>query len=414
MSNTTLTADVIAKLALPILENELGPINLMHRAHESEFASEVNGYKKGASVRIRRPADFTLRTGAVSSSQDVIEGYTNLTVDQQVGVDFQFSSTDLTLSVTDMSERILKPAMSVIANGMLSDVLTKMYRGTYNYVGTPGQTVNSFADYAKAPERLDELAVPQMGRASVLCPTDFWGLVGANATIYIQDVARGALREGELGNLGGVTTMMSQVVPAHTVGAHGGTPLVNGASQNVTYDTAKNTWSQSLITDGWTNSITGILKEGDVFTIANVYMVNPKTKISTGILQQFVVRADANSGASTGPATLTISPPIIVSGPHQTVNAAPADDAPITVLGTASTAYRQNMAFHKNAMSLAVVPMEMPAAAYGASRQSYKGLSVRLIPSYDATNDISKWRMDLLYGRALIDPRVATRFAGTA
>ena len=414
MSNTTLTADVIAKLALPILENELGPINLMHRAHESEFASEVNGYKKGASVRIRRPADFTLRTGAVSSSQDVIEGYTNLTVDQQVGVDFQFSSTDLTLSVTDMSERILKPAMSVIANGMLSDVLTKMYRGTYNYVGTPGQTVNSFADYAKAPERLDELAVPQMGRASVLCPTDFWGLVGANATIYIQDVARGALREGELGNLGGVTTMMSQVVPAHTVGAHGGTPLVNGASQNVTYDTAKNTWSQSLITDGWTNSITGILKEGDVFTIANVYMVNPKTKISTGILQQFVVRADANSGASTGPATLTISPPIIVSGPHQTVNAAPADDAPITVLGTASTAYRQNMAFHKNAMSLAVVPMEMPAAAYGASRQSYKGLSVRLIPSYDATNDISKWRMDLLYGRALIDPRVTTRFAGTA
>ena len=208
--------------------------------------------------------------------------------------------------------------------------------------------------------------------------------------------------------------MMSQVVPAHTVGTATGTPAVNGASQNVTYDTAKNTWTQTLATDGWTNSVTGIVKAGDVFTIAGVYMVNAKTKASTGILQQFVVTADANSGASTGPASLTIAPPIITSGAHQTVNAAPADDALITVVGTGGTAYRQNMAFHKNAMALAIVPMEMPAAAYGGTRQSYKNISVRLIPTYDAANDISKWRMDILYGRKLIDPRVVTRFAGTA
>ena len=70
------------------------------------------------------------------------------------------------------------------------------------------------------------------------------------------------------------------------------------------------------------------------------------------------------------------------------------------------------MAFHKNAMALAFVPMEMPQAANGASRQSYKGISVRVIPSYDAVNDISKWRLDVLYGRRLIDPRVVTRFGG--
>lgn len=151
-----------------------------------------------------------------------------------------------------------------------------------------------------------------------------------------------------------------------------------------------------------------------MFTIAGVYMVNAKTKATTSILQQFVVTADANSGASTGPATLTISPPIITSGPHQTVNAAPIDNALMGMVGTAATGYRQNLAFHKNAMALAIVPMEMPAAAYGGTRQSYKNISVRLIPTYDHTNDISKWRMDVLYGRKLIDPRVATRFAGTA
>lgn len=413
MANTTLTADVVAKIALPILENELGILNKMYRAHESEFDSTVNGYKKGDTVRIRRPADFTVRNGAVASSQDVIEGNTSLTVDQQKGIDFQFTSTDLTLKVEDMGERIVKPAMSSLVNAIALDVLTEMYQGAYNYVGAPGTRVSTFAAFTKAPERLDELAAPTSDRGAVLCPNDFWGLVGANTSLFAPNVVTQALRTGEVGDLGGLSTWMSQVVPAHTVGVATGTPLVNGATQNVTYDTAKLTWTQTLNTDGWTNSTTGILKKGDVFTIAGVFMVNPKTKVSTGILQQFVVTADADSGASTGPAALTISPPIITSGPYKTVTAAPADNAAITVLGTGGASYRQNLAFHKNAMALAVVPMEMPQAAYGASRQSYKGLSVRVIPTYDGVNDISKWRLDILYGRRLIDPRVVTRFAGT-
>lgn len=412
MANNTLTADVVAKIALPILENELGILNKMYRAHESEFDSTVNGYKKGDTVRIRRPADFTVRSGATMSTQDVIEGNTSLVVDQQKGIDFQFTSTDLTLKVEDMGERIIKPAMSSLVNAIALDVLTTMYQGTYNYVGTPGARISTFAGFTKAPERLDELAAPTSERGAVLCPNDFWGMVGANTTLFAPNVVTQALRTGEVGDLGGLSTWMSQVVPSHTVGPLGGTPLINGASQNVTYDSVKLTWAQSLITDGWTAAAANRLKQGDVFTIANVFMVNPKTKATTTILQQFVVNADVSSDG-TGNLTANISPPIITSGPYQTVSAAPADNAAITVLGTAGTSYRQNLAFHKNAMALAVVPMEMPPAAYGASRQSYKGLSVRVIPTYDGTNDISKWRLDILYGRKLIDPRVVTRFGGT-
>lgn len=413
MANTTLTADIVAKEALTILDNELGFIKKLHRAHEDEFSNSVNGYKVGDTISIRRPADFTVRTGAVLSAQDVIEGKVTLTVDQQIGVDFQFSSTDLTLKIDDLSERVIKPAMTNIINHMANDVLTQMYRGVYNWVGTPGQTINSFSDFAKAPERLDEMAVPASERCSVLSPSDHWGLVGNQTSLYIQGAANSAYREGSLGDVGGVANYMSQVVPTHTVGPLGGTPLVNGANQNVTYDTAKNTWTQSLITDGWTASAANRLKAGDVFTIANVFMVNPKTKASTGILQQFVVTADVSSDGS-GNLTASISPPIITTGPHQTVNAAPADNAAITVVGSAATGYRQNMVFHKNCMALAMVPMDMPQAAYNGARQTYKGMSVRVIPIYDGTNDISKWRLDLLYGRRVIDPRLATRVSGTA
>lgn len=419
MANNTLTADVIAKIALPILENELGVINKMYRAHEEEFSSTVNGYKKGDTISIRRPADFTIRSGATMSAQDVIEGKTTLVVDQQIGIDFQFTSTDLTLKVEDMAERIIKPAMSRIANELASDVLIHMYRGTYNLVGTQGTRVDSFSDFSKAPERMDEMAIPSDNRHAILCPSDFWGLVGSQTALYAPSLVGSAYRSGDLGDLGGLATMMSQVTPAHTVGPLGGTPLVNGATQNVSYDTAKNAWTQSLITDGWTAAAASRVKAGDVFTIyaagtsgAKLKMVNPKTKVATAIDQQFVVISDGSSDAS-GNLTLTISPPIITSGPYQTVNVAPADSAGLVFDGTASTAYRQNLAFHKNAMALAVVPMEMPPAAYGGTRQSYKNLSVRLIPTYDATNDISKWRLDLLYGRKLIDPRLTVRFAGT-
>jgi hypothetical protein len=419
MANNTLTADVIAKIALPILENELGVINKMYRAHEEEFSSTVNGYKKGDTISIRRPADFTIRSGATMSAQDVIEGKTTLVVDQQIGIDFQFTSTDLTLKVEDMAERIIKPAMCRIANELASDVLIHMYRGTYNLVGTQGTRVDSFSDFSKAPERMDEMAIPSDNRHAILCPSDFWGLVGSQTALYAPSLVGSAYRSGDLGDLGGLATMMSQVTPAHTVGPLGGTPLVNGPTQNVSYDTAKNAWTQSLITDGWTAAAASRVKAGDVFTIyaagtsgAKLKMVNPKTKVATAIDQQFVVVSDGSSDGS-GNLTLTISPPIITSGPYQTVNVAPADNAGLVFDGTASTAYRQNLAFHKNAMALAVVPMEMPPAAYGGTRQSYKNLSVRLIPTYDATNDISKWRLDLLYGRKLIDPRLTVRFAGT-
>lgn len=412
MANTTLTADIVAKASLALLENELGWVNKLYRAPEEEFSKTVNGYKIGDTLSIRRPADFTVRSGATLSTQDVIEGKTTLTIDKQIGVDFEFTSSDLTLKITDLSERVLKPAMSRIVNEMASDIATQMYRGAYNWVGTAGQTVNSYTDFAKAPERLDEMAVPQDGRCALLSPADHWGLLGSQTALYIQGAANEAYRQGSLGMIGGVETYMTQVAPTHTTGTRDNTtPLVNGASQNVSYDTSKNTWTQSLICDGFDASVT--VKAGDVFTIDGVFMVNPKTKANTGILQQFVVTTDGTASGA-GALTMTISPPMIASGPHQTVSAAAADNAALTFVGTASTGYRQNMVFHKNAMALAVVPMELPQAAYGAARETYKGISCRVVPIYDGTNDISKWRLDLLYGRKLIDPRLITRLSGTS
>ncbi len=411
MANTTLTPSIVAKTAVRILENELVMAGMVYRGYEDEFDKKVNGYSAGDTITIRKPTDFTVRDGAVMASQDVTEGRTTITVDKQKGVDFAFTSKELTLNIDELAERVIKPAMVQLANQIDLDVMAE-YRNVPNWVGTPGQTVDAFADFAKAPTRMDLGAVPQDMRSGVLSPTDYWAMAGSQTALYMQNVAQGAYRKGRIGEIGGIDTYMSQNVPTHIVGPLGGTPLVNGGAQGVTYAAVKDIGSQSLITDGWTAAAAARVKAGDVFTIAGVFDVNPVTKATLPHLKMFVVKADASSDAS-GNATLTISPPIITSGAFQTVSAVPADNAAMAFFGAAGTGYAQNLVFHKNAFALVVVPLVKPPGAVDVSRETYKNINARVIPVYDGTNDKSAWRLDILYGVKTVDPRLAVRLSGS-
>mgnify|MGYP003653185437 FL=1 len=413
MANTTLTADIIAKAAVLQLDNNLVMAKSVFRGYEEEFSKSVNGYEVGSSINVKRPMDFTVRDGAVQSAQDVTEGEFTLSINKRKGIDFEFTSQELTLDIKELSNRVIKPAMIQLANQIDTDLMA-LYKDVSNWVGTPGQTIDSNQDFSHGPRRLDQNAVPQDGRSAVLSPVDHWGLIGAQTTLTNDRLVGEAYTRGALGSIGGVETFMSQNVPTHTVGVGTGTPLVNGADQNVTYATSKDTNTQTIITDGWTNSTTAIVKAGDVLKFAGCFAVNPVTKATLSHLKEFVVTADANSGASTGPATITISPAMIISGAHQNASAVPANNAAITLKGTGAGLYPMNMMFTKNAFALVSVPLVSPPGAVDVSRQSYKGTNVRVIPVYDGTNDKSTWRLDVLYGVKCIDERQAVRVSGTA
>lgn len=414
MANSILTIDVIAKEALRILDNNLVMAKKVHRAHESEFGNAMNGYESGDTISIKRPTDFTVRDGATSSNQDIVEGKVTLTVDKQKGIDFGFTSKELTLDIGELSERVIKPAMVQLANQIDLDVMS-LYSSVPSWVGTPGQTINSFADFAKGPERLDEYAVPMEGRCAVLAPADHWGLLGSQTALYMQDVAKGAYRSANLGNIGGVETYMAQNVPAHTVGVWAGTPKVDQAvtAATTSYATVKDTMTQTITIDGFTAASPAV-QAGDIFTIDGVYAVNPVTKARLSFLKQFTVVSTAS--ATGNQVDVTLYPALIWDGAFKNVDVAGVTDLnnqDVTVVGTDSTVYRQNMVFHKNAFALAMVPMVSPPGAVKVSRQSYKGTSIRLIPTYDGTNDKSNYRLDVLYGVKAIDPRLATRLSGS-
>jgi hypothetical protein len=417
MSNTLLSPTIIAREALMQLDNALVMANMVHRGYENEFSESVNGNKKGDTIRIRKPVQFTVRSGAVANVQDVTESYTSITVDQQKGVDFKFASSDFSLNIEQFSERYIKPAMIQLANQVDIDLLA-LYKDIPSWVGPSaagviGAPVNSYADFAKAPERLDHMAVPTEQRMGVLSPADHWGLLGNFTGLYINETAKSALEKAKLPPVGGVECYMAQNVQTHTVGAHGGTPLVRGASQGSAHSSVKDTWTQTLATDGWTTN--SGLKAGDVFTISGVYDVNPVSKATLPHLRQFVVVSNVTTATSASNTTsIVISPPIITTGPYQTVSADVANDTAIVYMGTASTGYAQNLVFKKEAFALAMVPMERPPGAVDVVSESYKGLSARMIPYYDGTNDVSNYRFDILYGKKTIDPRMATRLSGSA
>ena len=402
MANNLLTISMITRESLRVLENNLTFAKGVTREYDDKFA--IEGAKIGDTLNIRKPARYQGRTGATLSIEDHTETSVPIQLDTQAGVDVAFTSKDLALSLDEFSDRFIKPALANVANKIDRDGLA-MYNQVANAVGTPGTLPSTLKTYLQAGAKMDDEAAPRDGgRSLVINP---W------AQVEIVDALKGLFQSGtqikdqyETGNMGlagGFKWSMDQNIWAHQVGPLGGAPAVNGAGQS----------GSSLSTKAWTAAAAARLKKGDVFTIANVFAVNPKNRQSTGQLRQFVVTADVSSDAS-GNAIIPIFPAIVTSGAFQTVSAAPADSALLTVLGTANTITPTNLAYHKNAFALACADLPLPKGVDMASRISDKqlGMSVRMVRAYDINNDRFPCRLDILYGWKAIYPELACRIQG--
>ena len=407
MANAFITPGHIAPEALRHLENELVLGNLVHTDYSKEYVA------KGETISIRRPTQFRAIDNNLDITgvrQDIEQATIPLTLDQTATIPVELSVKDKTLSFDRFSEDIIKPAM-IEMKDKIEQAISGTYWKFYHYGGTPGTAPGTFLSLAQMGAVMTDGAIPMSPRYAVHGTDAAVALADGLKGVFVQGKAKTAFEEAEIGRYAAFDNYMSVHAPAHTVGVATGTPLVNGASQNVTYAAAKATWSQTLETNGWTNSTTGILKRGDVITIAGVFAVNPVSKQSTGRLQTFTVMADANSGASTGPADLTISPPIITTGPYQTVSAAPADDAPITVkTGASNAVHKQSLLFHPKAIALVSRPLsiENGAGVKTATRAGNK-VTISVTEFIDGNTLAHTIRFDMLFKADVIDPRLGAR-----
>ncbi len=404
MANSILTPSIITKEALRILHAQSNFLTKINRQYDSRFA--VNGAKIGTNLDVRLPNKFTVRTGSTYSAQNMVERKVSLPVATIKGVDCTITDTELTMSLNDFSEQFLKPAMNQLASDIEYNAMLSMYKSVPNAVGTVSTQID-YKKFQQAGQRLTENLAPSSDRTFLLNPASrvefsdaVKGLFQASSNIEDQ------YREGMVGRTGGFDVFENTMIPVHTTGTYGGTPLTNGATQgNAGTDNAYVATS-NIITDGWTSGGTS-LKAGDIVTFAGCYDVHPETKVSTGVLKKFVIVSDVSD--TTGAITMTVSPGVIAGGAYQNCSNRIADNSAITVLGTSATAYGQNLAFHKDAFTFVSADLDIPKGVDMAARERFGNISMRFVRWFDGDAGTWKSRFDILHGMAALYPELACR-----
>lgn len=391
-----LTHQMIAREAAKMLVEEDVVVKNINTSRKVEFGEEVQGYKKGDTVKVLIPPVPVTFDGAVfaggGNAPSAQETYVDLTLDTQKHVALTFGAKEKLLDLSDFNTRFLRPAMQSLSSVMNADLLIRMKNQTPNVVGTWGTIPNTRTPYRNAASMLDRFLAPRGMRSLHFSSDANDALAEANATLFhtgseISD----QFDENLIGRFANFDFYAQQSSPLHTNGAGTGY-LVNGATQ---------TGSLLAVDTG-----TGAITKGSIITITGVFAVHPITGVSTGKLRNFVVTADYAGGAG----NVSIFPAITPTSATAvgTVNASPADSAPITIFGTASQSAIQNLGFQKNAFAAAFAPLPVLASCEGYTA-TINGVSVRVMTFGDGYQDKENTRIDILYGEIGVRPDHAVR-----
>lgn len=393
MANASLTIDMITSEALRVLHQNCNFVRSINRQYDDQYARD--GAKIGSELRIRLPNQFTVRTGATMAVQGVTEQSTTLTMATQKGVDMDFASAELTLSIDDFSNRYIKPAMSVLAANIENDVISTVYKQVPWQINNIGSAATSAKILSARKALKDNLCPDEAMRLN-------WGTqenidtVEALKTLFqSSERIKEQYEEGSMGHALGFDFYENTLWPRHTSGTNTNETVVNGASQTGSTLTVTNGSAKTLVV-------------GDIVTFVGCNRVHPETKADTGVAMQFVVTATLTSSGT----QLSISPAIVTSGATQNVSASPTTGQAVTKQGaTSAVAYNVGMAYHRDAFTFVSADLPTYTDAHMCSRKTYDGFSMRVWSASDIINDRLATRIDILYGFKTIRPEWAARLA---
>lgn len=392
MANTLLSSTQVTRKALMILHQKLNFVGSINRGYDDSFSKD--GAKIGDTLKIRLPNQYPVRTGTqISANPDTTENTVSLQVGTQKGVDVNFSSNELTLSLDDFSDRVLEPAMSALAANIEADAMS-MYKDVYQQVSNTTFKID-FNKVLQGRKKLVDSLAPLNDRTCNLNTQDNLDLVDALKGLFQDSPSISKqYREGYMGRTAGFDFMENTLWPSQARGD--AASYVCNTSTGITSGVATITVSGG----------SGTFKKGDVFTIAGVNAVHPESKVDTGQLQQFVATADSTTSIAVSPT------PISAAGATQNIVInSPGASKAVTVAGSVSTSYGISMAYQKGAFAFATADLILPRGVDFAAREVLDGISMRIVRQYDIVNDKFPCRIDVLYGYKTIRPQLACRLA---
>ena len=369
MANSFITVKNIARLALPILVDNLVMPELCYRDYSDTYTD------LGDTIQVKKPPvyeakDFT--PGSTVTIQDITEGAVDVKLNKIATVDIKLSALEAALNFSEQKvvDDFITPAAVAIAEkinkaGVMEYVNVPTIAG-----GTAGTAPSTMAAFATVRKQLNKQKAPLSERYAIWDVEADAKFTELNILTAVGDAGTNrGLREGEIGRVFGLDNYYTQAIEAHTNGVTG-TPLIDGAA------TAGAT---TIHVDGLTTAFA----VGDMFTIAS----------------------DSTKYTVCGVGTLASGEMDIDICPALAKNAA--DNAAITVASAATN----NLAFHRNAIAFVTRPLA-PAPGVESYSTSNGMYSLRVTRGYDMSKKEALMSLDVLYGYKTVYPELATRYLG--
>lgn len=328
------------------------------------------------------------------------------------------------------SEAVKNAALN-LAEQIDAYILGVAVQAPNNWVGTPGNNVSTYDDIAAAYTRLKEEGAEDADIKAVLSYADKQALGSyiVNDNSSALSGADGVYRQGFTGSVAGIPTLFTQQLPTLTVGsrAASGSVAMDGASQNVNYrDVSISSAPGFYLTQEINITLPSgaTIAAGEVFTIAGVDAYDNRLQASLGRPQQFTV-VTGGTGNVSNDATIRIFPAIIVAGSgsggdvdvntaNATVTAAPGATAAITLLGTASTAYRPRAVLNKSSIVVNTAELIKPATGESMRKSLSKvPISVRMWKNSNFDTGEHEVRFDVALTANVRERRRGVRLNGS-
>ena len=389
----------------------------------TQFLSDAINSNTGDTVYIKRPTRFkstATSDGDISgtTANSIIAGKAKGVVQDFITVEVDWSILEEATQLNQLNELVIDPMCDEIVTTLETRFGQFAMKNGNLSVGTPGQTVDTWGDVAKAGAMCKSMSFPKGDINYLINPFSQIALSDVQRSIGTADsLVNPAFKDAVINsNFAGMRVMTSDSlatftsgVSADRVGAIVGTP-------DATYTTAKDTMTQTITIDGLT--ATGTVKAGEIIEVTDKFYLNQSTRqaiLNGGSAVKWRGTVTADATIAGGAVTLIVAGPAIKESTEQydTVNAALADNDVVTLLHASDTLYQPNMFYHKNAFAIGSVPLPK-LSAQDVLMKTKDGLQLRCSRGSSLRENKQIMRVDLLPAFAVLNPFLAGQGYGNA
>lgn len=376
----------------------------------------------GATVDFKRPTDYRTNRDATGDAtgfkDDITTGKATGTVQDYFTAFVDFDEADEAIKM-DQIDELLEPMASRIVTDLELDFADFMMKNSGLLGGTYGNAISAtlgWDDIAEWSAVMQSTGVPMnMPWKAMLNPHTVRRLASSQRSLGSGGAA-GALvktaheRATITKNFANMDVMTGTTLSSYSSGAYGGDLAGTVSSADVTYLTAKDTMTQSIVVAG-IGTFSGTIPAGTVWQVTGVNAFNLNTRKAIidadGAVVLWTATQTADSTFSSGGGTIILTGPAIfeASGAYNTCSATIVGKV-ITILTAVSTLFQPNLFWHPNAFGIGSVPIKKLFSTDTIAKTK-DGLEIRVSKFADGVTNVQSVRFDLRPAFAVFNPFLA-------